>query len=332
MGNDTNRGAAEENSQLLDEPRRTGRNPHVRGQLRHVPQNQPEFRSSRMLPRFTCALPFLVLSATGCIKPLGCVELLQCAVPGVSAEADAAESQTPRSDASPEVQKLGEGRIPADTSVTRAATSSHELEAGMGVRTDSSQSGTHDSQSGVSTSANGDADASRASDDGGTTFLDSTSTADPPECGDGTWEPPAEECDDGNTRSLDGCNRECKRESRSVSLTSRICEAPDPQRTCANDAAANAHYCYNETTAVRELAAKACSLCYGTCTEIVTEICGGNVMAFAILRASPECDDYFVYEGTGECSGRGGRFEMGPGAALNYCEAGGQWSYTRSFL
>lgn len=43
-----------------------------------------------MFHRLTCALPFLSVFTLGCIKPLSCVELLQCATPRLSADADAA--------------------------------------------------------------------------------------------------------------------------------------------------------------------------------------------------------------------------------------------------
>lgn len=325
MGNDTNRGAAEENSQLLDEPRRTGRNPHLRGQLRHVPQNQPEFRSSRMLPRFTCALPFLSVFTLGCIKPLSCVELLQCAPPGASVHGDAAmpPSVTADEDAAlsasgapnPDDLASAEAGSSYEASVQATNASSVESETRIELETRvTSSTWSNETTSDDSTCCAADA---RADDAG-----DAATAAPVGVCGDGLWEPRAEACEDGDTQSFDGCSSECQQEPYGVTLD-RACPSINPgSLTCGTDAG-TFHLCYGQETSVREVAARACTKCFGSCSDVAEVLCGGAALAFAHRPALPACQVYFVYDGSGSCVGRQGAIDMRPGSVMTDCAAAG---------
>lgn len=83
----------------------------------------------------------LSFSATGCLKPLGCVELLQCAPPGVTLNGDAATSPSTINDASSESAAAMEGGVRAEAGLVSNADASVPSSASSDVDDAASEAG-----------------------------------------------------------------------------------------------------------------------------------------------------------------------------------------------
>lgn len=270
---------------------------------------------------FTLAsLLTLALSATGCLKPLGCVELLQCLPPGASLDEDAAGG-TQAADASVEAGRPEDAAPPLATEAPWSRDSdqnSATIEAGGATKS------TWSPQSSKS-SAVDDGGASESRLDAGiaaqfTRHAEAGTVV--ATCGDGQWEPPMEACDDGNTVSLDGCDSNCQPEIHGVVLTEACKDIAPGNYSCGTDGG-HFHFCYADSSSMQDLAARACSACFGACSDVVEAMCEGTALAFAHTPALPECQTYFVYDGSGSCRGREGQITMQPGTVMADCPAAG---------